>query len=239
VRLLAFANLDLDAEFPDDFDDLPAVVRAAFHKSLPAAGSFAMLGIPLHYEVSFLISAMRDAGMAKVTKLHATCRDRLDSITSGADLRGIVSQLARHKMTTRLATAESTRRVTAFAKFVAEPARPTAFTSRVDSWFVDTALAGLWPNFFKCAECATYRLARLRRPGARFCDDRCRDRKHRPAKLNDRREERLQLGRQLKALEQSLRKAGDTRSWLNACKRMRLTSHQGEMLMSRLMKQTT
>ena len=141
--------------------------------------------------------------------LHRRARKRLDAICDDCDLSALLGELREVVRSERLGFAAQDResiskRSVFFLEAVEEPIR---LDHDLDLLFIQTAVDGLWPRFYRCVGCPRFRLDRLRRRrpsvrGApRFCSPQCRSRHWRQLRVKHDREKAAAIVAELQGLQ--------------------------------------
>jgi hypothetical protein len=124
--------------------------------------------------------------------LHRRTSKRLRLIADGSELSGLIRELQDTRLRLHFRAAIPGNRPDRFGTFFATvDARTVNLESHLNWLFIQTAIGGLWPRLFRCAECSKFAVAKLRRNSTarvppKFCSDKCRSKNSRGARKVDR-----------------------------------------------------
>jgi hypothetical protein len=106
-------------------------------------------------------------------ELKATCdlvRDRVGQIVGGENLAALIRELQDHHVDTRHIVPSNKRSVTNASRFrLVDVPKEQNLTWLVGEAFVRTAVEGLWPKLFRCAQCQAFGVTRTVRSSRLFC----------------------------------------------------------------------
>lgn len=205
--------------------------RHTFRQSQAASEAFRLLGANMRMLPQTAwphVGRNGPIGYRALRAIHERTRQRLVSICNNdfgvvvQELKGYRSPPRRLQASSRDNASPSTRAMTAFV-FVEDldDREPETLGAHVDTLFVRTAVADLWPRFFRCASesCALpFRVMKLKGRTRNFCSDPCRVQRNRRDDRQERHAARTIESERFQARVAILRKEGRDDPWEQACR---------------------